>query len=67
MDVGLTRLAALVHYLDVGGVQPAEAVGIESVLAGLRSAIADDDVLLATSSQIFEGLYTSFQLGSVTS
>ncbi len=65
--VGLTRLAALVHYLDVGGVQPAEAVGIESVLAGLRSAIVDDDVLLATSSQIFDGLYTSFQLGSVTS
>jgi hypothetical protein len=33
---GLSRIAALVHYLDVGGSQPAEASGIERVLAGLR-------------------------------
>src|SRR5262249_40611246 len=30
----LNRLSLLVHYLDVGGVQPPEAVGVESVLAG---------------------------------
>jgi hypothetical protein len=65
-DTALSRIAALVHYLDVGGVQPLEAVGIETVLAGLRAAVLDDDALLAASSQIFDGLYTSFQLGNTT-
>lgn len=43
---GLNRIAGLVHYLDVGGVQPSEASGVECVLAGLRSAIPEDDQLL---------------------
>ena len=32
----LQRIGAIVHYLDVGGVPAPEAVGLESVLAGLR-------------------------------
>ncbi len=56
----LKRLGTLVHYLDVGGVQPAEASGIESVLAGLRDAITDDDQLTAAAGAIFDGLYSSF-------
>jgi hypothetical protein len=56
----LQRLAALVHYLDVGGVQPAEAAGLESILGGLRSQITDDDQLLAQSCGIFDGLYAAF-------
>ena len=32
----LKRIGAIVHYLDAGGVQPPEACGVESVLAGLR-------------------------------
>lgn len=56
----LGRLAALVHYLDVGGVQPAEAAGIERVLAGLRDSIDDDDQLLAATCTIFDGLLTAF-------
>jgi hypothetical protein len=59
----LKRLGALVHYLDVGGVQPAEAAGIESVLAGLRIAISDDDQLLATASAVFDGLLANFGKG----
>lgn len=59
----LLRLGALVHFLDVGGVQPPEAAGIESALAGLRDAIADDDQLLALASHIFDGLLTSFEKG----
>jgi hypothetical protein len=46
--------------IDVGGVQPAEAAGIERVLAGLRESIADDDQLLAAASAIFDGLLTAF-------
>jgi len=57
----LNRMGALVHYLDVGGIQPTEASGIESVLAGLREAITDDDQLLATASSVFDGLLATFQ------
>jgi hypothetical protein len=57
----LNRIGALVHYLDVGGIQPTEASGIESVLTGLREAITDDDQLLATASSVFDGLLANFQ------
>lgn len=56
----LDRVAALVHYLDVGGAQPAEAAGIERVLAGLRETIGDDDQLLTAASAIFDGLLAAF-------
>jgi hypothetical protein len=58
---GLQRIGALVHYLDVGGVQPVESVGIETVLAGLRETITDDDQLLAMASSVFDGLLVSFE------
>ncbi len=57
----LMRLGLLVHSLDVGGVQPAEASGIERVLAGMREAIADDDQLLLVTAGVFEGLLRAFQ------
>lgn len=60
----LQRLGALVHYLDVGGVQPPEAAGIESTLAGLRAAQPDDDRLLDLAGAVFDGLYTHFSRGS---
>ncbi|MDH4566728.1 chromate resistance protein [Pseudomonas sp. BN414] len=56
----LAKVAALVHYLDVGGVQPAEAAGIERLLAGLRESITDDDQLLVAASAVFDGLLTAF-------
>lgn len=57
----LQRLGALVHFLDVGGVQPPEAAGIESALAGMRDNILDDDQLLVLASTIFDGLLASFE------
>lgn len=62
----LKRLGALVHYLDVGGVQPPEAAGVESVLTGLREAIPDDDQLLASVRGVFDGLLTAFGKGAPT-
>ncbi|NBA98501.1 chromate resistance protein ChrB domain-containing protein [Pseudomonas sp. R5(2019)] len=59
-EPGLNRIAALVHYLDIGGVQPVEAAGIERVLAGLRETISHDDHLLAAASAIFDGLFAEF-------
>ena len=58
---GLKAVALLVHYLDVGGVQPAEAAGIERVLAGLRENILDDDALLSAASAVFDGLLAGFR------
>lgn len=60
----LRRIGAIVHYLDAGGVQPPEASGIESVLAGLRDAFADDDQLVKAASTVFDGLLTSFEKGT---
>ncbi|MCE4072352.1 MULTISPECIES: chromate resistance protein ChrB domain-containing protein [Pseudomonas] len=57
---GLGRLAGLVHYLDVGGAQPAEASGIERVLAGLRESITNDDQLLQAAAGVFDGLLIAF-------
>lgn len=56
----LGKVAALVHYLDVGGAQPAEAAGIERLLAGLRESISDDDQLLTAASAVFDGLLAAF-------
>ncbi len=56
----LLRLGVLVHFLDVGGVMPPEAAGVEAVLAGLRASLADDDRLLAASLEVFDGLYAAF-------
>lgn len=54
------RIGGIVHFLDVGGIQPAEAAGLESVLKGMRDAIADDDALLTAASIVFDGLYSAF-------
>jgi hypothetical protein len=56
----LKRLGALVHFLDVGGVEPPEASGVGRVMAGLREAIADDDQLMLVASGVFEGLHVAF-------
>lgn len=56
----LLRLGLIVHSLDMGGVQPPEAVGVERVLAGMREAITDDDQLLQIAAGVFEGLLTAF-------
>jgi hypothetical protein len=62
----LKRIGAIVHYLDAGGVQPPEASGIESVLAGLRDAIDDDDQLVKAASSVFDALLASFETRAPT-
>lgn len=56
----LQRMGHLVHFLDVGGLQPPEACGIESVLAGMRESIESDDRLLQAASTVFDGLLQTF-------
>ncbi|MGZ8096753.1 MAG: chromate resistance protein ChrB domain-containing protein [Methylosarcina sp.] len=66
-QAALKRIGALVHFLDVGGIQPAEAAGIESVLAGLRDICADDDQLLAAAGAVFDSLLVTFEKGGACS
>lgn len=60
-DPALTKLAALVHCLDVGGLPVAEAAGLEMVLGGLRASQPDDDALLAAAGGVFDGIYMNFK------
>ena len=46
--------------LDIGGTQPAEAAGVERVLAGLRASPESDDELLDAACAIFDGLLAAF-------
>ena len=58
-DPKLKRIAAIVHYLDVGGIPVAEAAGLEWVLSGLRDLHQDDDALIAASDAVFDALYAT--------
>ncbi len=58
-DPRLRRVAAAVHYLDVGGIPVPEAAGLETILAGLRDLHADDDALLAAACPVFDALYVA--------
>ncbi len=60
-DPALARIAAIVHYLDVGGAPVAEASGIEAVLAGLRAGAINDDGRLIEAGRVLDGLYTNYQ------
>lgn len=58
-DAALADIARIVHYLDVGGAPVPEAAGVESLLAGMRASLTDDDALLAAASNAFDFLYRS--------
>ena len=59
-DPGLTRLGALVHYLDVGGVPVPEAAGFASIMAGARSLQPDDDALLKVMTPVLDSLHAAY-------
>jgi hypothetical protein len=63
-DGALARLARLVHCLDVGGLPVAEAPGIETVLAGMRDSLTDDDALLEAACRTFDYLYANYLNGA---
>jgi hypothetical protein len=60
-DAALRRIGEMVRFLDVGGIEPAAAAGIEAVLRGARARARDDDALLADASRIFDSLYASLK------
>lgn len=60
-DSALVDIAAVVHYLDVGGLPVAEAGGVEAILRGAKQRCASDDLLLVAAFQIFNDLYIAYQ------
>ncbi len=60
-DAALTRLAAMVRALDVGGEPVPEARGFEAVLAGARERCPNDDTLLEAMSTVLDSLYAHFE------
>jgi len=59
-DVGLARLGALVHHLDVGGIPIAEGAGFATIMAGARSLQRDDDALLKAMTPVLDSLYAGY-------
>jgi hypothetical protein len=59
-DPGLTRIGALVHYLDVGGIPVPEAPGLAAVVSGARSLARDDDALLGSVGPVLDSLYRAY-------
>lgn len=59
-DEALTRLGALVHHLDVGGIPTPEGPGFAAVMAGARALQPDDDALLAAMSPVLDSLHKTY-------
>ena len=59
-DAGLSRLGALVHHLDVGGIPIAEGPGFATIMAGARALQRDDDELLKAMTPVLDSLYAGY-------
>ena len=59
-DIGLVRLGALIHHLDVGGIPIAEGPGLATIMAGARALQPDDDALLRAMTPVFDALYAGY-------
>jgi hypothetical protein len=60
-DPGLSRLGALVHFLDVGGIPVPEAPGIAAIVSGARATQPNDDALLLSVIPALDNLYNAFR------
>lgn len=65
-DHGLTKLASLVHALDVGGPPTPEALGFEAIISGARARLDNDDALLTEIGGVLDSLHAHFNKGSTT-
>jgi len=57
----LKKIAEIVHYLDIGGFEPPDAIGIEKVIQGLRSQISNDNQLFGLANYVFDTLLCRFK------
>lgn len=59
-DPGLTRIGAMVNFLDVGGLPVAEASGFVALMAGARRRARSDDDLLRDVGLMLDFLYDAY-------
>lgn len=59
-DAALARIAAAVHYLDIGGLPADDAAGIEAIIRGAKRRFGSDDQLLEHAGGIFDDFYASY-------
>jgi hypothetical protein len=59
-DPALSSLAAVVHFLDVGGIPAPDAKGLETVLSGIREKARSDDQRVREAGRIFDLVYSAY-------
>ena len=60
-DPALKRLAATIHFLDIGGIPVDDASGLEMVLKGARDGARGDDELLLAAAKVFDHVYSAYK------
>jgi hypothetical protein len=60
-DPALNKLAATIHFLDIGGIHVADASGLELVLKGARDNARSDDELVLAAATVFDHVYLAYQ------
>ena len=63
-DPALNRLAATIHFLDVGGIPVPDANGLEMVLRGARDKARSDDQLVLAAARIFDHVYSAYRVSA---
>ena len=66
-DAALKRIAATVHYLDVGGIPVEEAEGIRTILQGIRERSRSDEELALEALRVFDHVYAALRPKEQTS
>lgn len=60
-DLAVRRIGDTVHAIDIGALAIGEAPGVEALVRGLQARHADDDLLLAAASMLFDTLYAALR------
>jgi hypothetical protein len=61
-DPALKRLAATIHFLDVGGIPVDDAKGLEMILKGARDKARRDDALVLAATKVFDHVYAAYRV-----
>jgi hypothetical protein len=57
----LNKLAAMIHFLDVGGIHVDDAKGLETILKGARDKARSDDALVLAAAKVLDHVYSAYQ------
>jgi hypothetical protein len=64
-DLALGQIAAVVHFLDIGGIPIEDAKGLELVLKGVRDSTRHDDERALAAGAVFDHVYAAYGDGNV--